>query len=1133
LGRSGVQFSEQQRELIQNFTETGDIAAAQNIILEELETQFAGSAEAAAQAGTGAVKQIRNQIGDIKEEIGGELTPVLESFTRLQLSFFERLRGLIPFLVEYGAALLKLATVIGLVAARQAILNAQNNKGALAYRLIAKAGLDYDKVVALLTGKINVLTASTKRLSSGFRALTKVLRANPFIAILSLITGVVIGLNELAKSNETVRAAFQRVGDALTRLGAIFQPITDRISALFSRLVEGAENLGIFDALIDGLVFTVDLLAAGIDKLADFFGRVSQAARESYDNFGLVRIIVDAVRDRFNRFRAALQAIPSVFVGIAAAARQSLLNIRRRFERLAIQAEILQKRLQLAITFDDQAEADLRNQIASLREQSTELQGEGKSAGEAYIEAFNASVASRAEVSAELDAKRLETAGTEAGETAGKNLVDGFAKVTLAGLENELSKLQERLKKAEIGSAEFEAIKAQIKSVQSEIEKASGEFSKKLIEDRKKAIDSINELERGLIQNEFDASATDATTQAQSDISSLVGDPEQIRRQTTLIKSQLALSLSEIEQQRADSFADVIDRAKQAAANEIALLTGSPNEIEIQSTVIRSSLVSQIEQITTDRNEAISNSIAQAEASRDAEIAALVGSPEEIEANSATITATYERVISDLSAKRQSLAIKNELKINALRKQITSELGGELADELQTASLAELQIAKNTLDEKLAILETELEREREAIRQKALLRQQQLQIQLESGVSPEKAQAIADELAQIDAELKDKLLQSERDNAAKRLNLIQAIVPESVKAANDLAAKEIAINAEKNQKLLEDTKKRTEEEKKLNDDINQAIVDGAFEVAGSVVTSIVEREKQQIEEQSQIQQERLEATTNAQKESTRAFYEQQIAEAEGDTEKQAQLREELAVTLENIDRRRAEQAREIEKEAAKEQQKVAIKQAIINAALAATKTLAQLGLPAAIPALIGLAVTTATQIASIRGQRFEKGGALVQGLGNYTVSAFELGGAIASAPDAQGASQGVPVEGVIQGRSHANGGIPLSFNGTDIEAEGGEYKLQNGSETYIINKRSTRIFRSQLDSLRCNTNTFDPAKRAAASKINAFGGLGVKFQTGGSLGVGLSRPLPAPVGLQRLSGSITREELLRSNTAKL
>lgn len=80
LGRAGVTFSEQQKEQIRLFQEGGETAKAQAIILKELESQFGGSAEAAAKAGLGGYTQIQNKFNDIKEGIGQLISNGLERF---------------------------------------------------------------------------------------------------------------------------------------------------------------------------------------------------------------------------------------------------------------------------------------------------------------------------------------------------------------------------------------------------------------------------------------------------------------------------------------------------------------------------------------------------------------------------------------------------------------------------------------------------------------------------------------------------------------------------------------------------------------------------------------------------------------------------------------------------------------------------------------------------------------------------------------------------------------------------------------------------------------------------------------------------------------------------------------------
>ena len=75
LSRSGIQFSEEQREVINTLAKTNRLAEAQWVILDELERQYGGQAKAAAEVGTGALKQLQNSWGDFMEQIGAAMMP--------------------------------------------------------------------------------------------------------------------------------------------------------------------------------------------------------------------------------------------------------------------------------------------------------------------------------------------------------------------------------------------------------------------------------------------------------------------------------------------------------------------------------------------------------------------------------------------------------------------------------------------------------------------------------------------------------------------------------------------------------------------------------------------------------------------------------------------------------------------------------------------------------------------------------------------------------------------------------------------------------------------------------------------------------------------------------------------------
>lgn len=77
LTRAGVTFTDAQRDMIAALVESGDMAAAQDVILGALETQVGGTAEATANASD----KMRVAWSQLQEKLGEKLLPVFERFT--------------------------------------------------------------------------------------------------------------------------------------------------------------------------------------------------------------------------------------------------------------------------------------------------------------------------------------------------------------------------------------------------------------------------------------------------------------------------------------------------------------------------------------------------------------------------------------------------------------------------------------------------------------------------------------------------------------------------------------------------------------------------------------------------------------------------------------------------------------------------------------------------------------------------------------------------------------------------------------------------------------------------------------------------------------------------------------------
>lgn len=105
LRRAGVSFTDSQKELIKNFTATGEVAKAQEIILRALERQFGGSAEAARDTLGGALTALKNHIWDNLE--------LTKQSTAGLITFINTLDKAVQSLGNYRAEIQTLVLVLG------------------------------------------------------------------------------------------------------------------------------------------------------------------------------------------------------------------------------------------------------------------------------------------------------------------------------------------------------------------------------------------------------------------------------------------------------------------------------------------------------------------------------------------------------------------------------------------------------------------------------------------------------------------------------------------------------------------------------------------------------------------------------------------------------------------------------------------------------------------------------------------------------------------------------------------------------------------------------------------------------------------------------------------------------------
>jgi hypothetical protein len=234
LRRVGITFTQSQEDQIRALTELGNVAGAQAIILTELESQFKGSAAAAA-GGLGSLIQLKNVFGDLLEVVGAQFVPVIESAAIILKNFFTTLKENEEFVVATARALALGAGIAGLIT------------------VTATLGLAFLKV----TQVIRALTLSTV-----------ILKLVAF-GELALVLGGLIGIVAIIISNfERFRPAIDAIRQGFSNLGFT---VTD-FESLILQLIPVFQ--GVFAGIVELLVqfaTRVALIFEGITKIIQGF----------------------------------------------------------------------------------------------------------------------------------------------------------------------------------------------------------------------------------------------------------------------------------------------------------------------------------------------------------------------------------------------------------------------------------------------------------------------------------------------------------------------------------------------------------------------------------------------------------------------------------------------------------------------------------------------------------------------------------------------------------------------------------------------------------------------------------------------------------------------------------------------
>jgi len=166
MSRAGIQFSEDQKEVINALVESGNMAEAQSMILAELEKQYGGSAEAAAAAGMGPFTQLKNTLGDVSEQFGALINDMIKPL-------IPKIKALADRFANLSDGQKKLVIVLGGIAA--------------------------------MAGPVMLLVGALINAAGAMASLNVVMLANPYVLAAAAVIALTVAIVSYASETKSAR----------------------------------------------------------------------------------------------------------------------------------------------------------------------------------------------------------------------------------------------------------------------------------------------------------------------------------------------------------------------------------------------------------------------------------------------------------------------------------------------------------------------------------------------------------------------------------------------------------------------------------------------------------------------------------------------------------------------------------------------------------------------------------------------------------------------------------------------------------------------------------------------------------------------------------------------------------------
>ncbi len=289
LTRVGVTFSAEQEKQVKAMQAAGDVAGAQKVILQELQKEFGGSAEAAGGTFAGKMEILKNKFGDVQEVVGKmiieRLMPLAEKLAQIASdpkfqAFLEKATGaVISFFLILGK-------VIGILAQLAMWLNQ--------HRIVLA-------MVAGVVGTLLVAAFVAWAIAAATAAIATLAAIWPILAIGAAV-GAIAYL--IITHWDTIKAAFKAGIDWIKNnwqllLGILTGPIGMAVMLIIrnrDQIVEAFRNVagwiggmlgGVYNAITSPFARAWDFISQVPGRIVNSIGNVGALLRDKIGNWDI------------------------------------------------------------------------------------------------------------------------------------------------------------------------------------------------------------------------------------------------------------------------------------------------------------------------------------------------------------------------------------------------------------------------------------------------------------------------------------------------------------------------------------------------------------------------------------------------------------------------------------------------------------------------------------------------------------------------------------------------------------------------------------------------------------------------------------------------------------------------------